>query len=90
VLGFLVATVEMFGSSLAGTHMLLKQDLAAGRLTRAELRAARRDLRERRRRGSARLRGGIRAYLRRDFHPNQVDDLARAHQRLAGLLPGVA
>jgi hypothetical protein len=90
VLGFLVATVELFGWSIAGAHMLLSQDLAAGRLTRQELRAARRDLRERRRLGSARLRSGIRAYLRRDFHPNQVDDLARAHQRLAGLLPGVA
>jgi hypothetical protein len=90
VVGFAIATLELFGWSLAATRMLLAQDLAAGRLTREELRAARRDLRERQRRGAARVRRRVRDYLRRDFHPNQVDDLARARERLAELVPGVA
>jgi hypothetical protein len=90
VVGFAIATLELFAWTLAGTHMLIAQDRAAGRITREQLRAARRDLRERRRLGAARLRSGVRAYLRRDFHPNQVDDLARARERLAGLLPGLA
>lgn len=34
-----------------------------------------------------RLGAGIRAYLRRDFHPNQVDDLQQARRRLAELGP---
>jgi len=85
VLGFALATLSLVGWTLAGTRMLLSQDLAAGRITRAELRALRRQLRDRERRASARVRGRIRDYLRRDFHPNQVDDLALARERLAAL-----
>jgi predicted metal-dependent hydrolase len=89
-LGFLLATLSLLGWTLAGTRMLLSQDLAAGRVSRGELRAMRRSLREREQRGSARVRRRIRDYLRRDFHPNQVDDLALARQRLAALDLGAA
>ena len=54
-------------------------------LTREELRAMRSALRERQQRGTSRLRQRLRDYLRRDFHPNQVDDLALARERLAAL-----
>ena len=36
-------------------------------------------------RGRRRLRAAARAYLRRDFHPDEVDDLPLAHRRLAEL-----
>lgn len=80
ILGFLLASLALFGWTFAGMRMLLRQD----GLSRAELRSQALELR--RRDGGTfprRLRAGIRAYLRRDFHPNQVDDLALAHRRLA-------
>lgn len=91
VAGFALATLSLFAWSLAGTRMLIRQDLAAGRLTRDELRTMRRELRERRRRMARSGGRRVRDYLRRDFHPNQVDDLALAKQRLAelGLEPAV-
>jgi len=86
IFGLLLATVSLFGWSIAGTRMLIKQDLAAGRITKSQLRAMRRDLRERDGgRGPSSVRHGIRDYLRRDFHPNQVDDLPLAHRRLIEL-----
>jgi len=91
VLGFGLATAVLLAWTLSGTRMLLKQDLAAGRLTRGELRATREALRERHRQGAALIRVRLRDYLRRDFHPNQVDDLALAQRRLAELgLPSAA
>lgn len=84
-LGFGLATLSLFGWTIAGTRMLIRQDLAAGRLTREQVREMRGALRERERRGAARVRQRIRDYLRRDFHPNDVDDLALAQRRLAEL-----
>ena len=83
--GFALATLSLVGWTVAGTRMLIRQDLTAGRLTREELRAMRSALRERQQRGTSRLRQRLRDYLRRDFHPNQVDDLALARERLAAL-----
>jgi predicted metal-dependent hydrolase len=88
VLGFAVATLALFAWSIAGTRMLVRQDLRAGRLDRATLRAQRRALAERD--GAEvgrRLAAAARAYCRRDFHPNQVDDLAFARRRLAEVGP---
>jgi len=83
ILGFALATLSLFGWSIAGTRMLVKQDLGSGRLSRARLTSMRRELREAEGgRGARSLRQGIRDYLRRDFHPNQADDLALAHRRL--------
>ena len=83
ILGLALATVILFGWSGFGTRMLLRQDVEAGRLTRAEVNAAAEALRERRREDWQRLKGDVRDYLRRDFHPNQVDDLAQAHAKLS-------
>jgi hypothetical protein len=80
MLGFLIATLALFGWTAAGARMLLRQDGIPGRVVR-------RQGRELRRRDGGRLnrmlRGGIRAYLRPSFHPNQTDELAVAHARLA-------
>lgn len=85
VAGFVIATLDLFGWSLLGTRMLIRQDLASGRLTRAALREMRRELAARRRHAGGSFGRRVRDYLRRDFHPNQVDDLALAHRRLAEL-----
>ncbi|MGH0031156.1 MAG: metal-dependent hydrolase [Myxococcota bacterium] len=84
-IGFVLATVVLLGWTLAGTRMLIRQDLAAGRLTKTRLREMRDALRERRERGAAQIGRRIRDYMRRDFHPNDVDDLALAQQRLREL-----
>jgi predicted metal-dependent hydrolase len=80
MLGFLLATLALFGWSGAGARMLLRQDGIPGRVVR-------RQGRELRRRDGGRLprmlRAGVRAYLRPAFHPNQTDELPLAHARLA-------
>lgn len=85
IAGLAIATVTLFGWAGIGTRMLLRQDVRAGRLQPAEVQAAAEGLRERRRKDLRRLRRDIRDYLRRDFHPNQVDDLGRAHAKLVEL-----
>jgi hypothetical protein len=88
--GLAVATLNFFGWWLAGTLMLLRQEGLGPLALRAE---ARRLRRERGDSGAptalAVLRQGIREYVRRDFHPNDVDDaaLARAYLERAGLEP---
>jgi predicted metal-dependent hydrolase len=82
LLGFALATLSLFGWTLAATRMLLRQD----GLRRAEVRRLQAELRARDGgRVPGRLLAGVRPYLRRDFHPSQVDDLERAHRRLAEL-----
>lgn len=85
VAGFLLATASLLGWTIFATRMLIKQDLAAGRVTPEQLKQMRHALREREQAGRERVRERIRDYFRRDFHPNQVDDLALAHQRLVEL-----
>ena len=80
IVGFLFATFDLWFWTWRGSRMLMRQES----LTRAHRRAARLE---------AQIRGGghtgqqlvrmIRAYLKRDFHPNQFGDLDRAHGRLA-------
>jgi predicted metal-dependent hydrolase len=80
IAGFCLATLAFFGWTLAGTRMLLRQDGIARRALREQERALRR------REGGRLLRilwAGIRAYLRPGFHPNETDELALAHARLA-------
>jgi len=82
LLGFALATLALFGWSIAGTRMLVRQD----RLDRATLACCRRQLRALDEGATPRrLWRGVRSYLRRDFHPNQVDDLPLARRRLAEL-----
>lgn len=80
IAGFLFASLDLWFWTWSGSRMLMRQD----GLTRAQRRAARRE---------ARIRDGghtgqrllqmIRAYLQRDFHPDQFGDLDRARGRLA-------
>lgn len=87
IAGFLLATVALFGWAFAGTRMLVKQD----RISRREFEAQRRVAMARDDgRGLRRIRAGVRAYFRRDFHPNQQDHLALARRRLAELMPAFA
>jgi predicted metal-dependent hydrolase len=80
ILGFLIATVELFGWTIAGMRMLLRQDAIPTR----ELRRQGRELR---RRDGGRLPrmlwAGVRRYLRPGFHPNQSDELPLAYARMA-------
>lgn len=88
VTGFLIATVSLFGWAIAGMRMLAKQD----RISRKTFEAHRREALARNdNRGVTRIRAGIRAYLRRDFHPNDGPDrLPLARARLAEVMPGLA
>lgn len=84
IAGFVVATVALFGWSIAGTRMLIRQD----RVPRARVKEQRRlALARDDGRGLRRIRAGVRAYFRRDFHPNEQDHLALARQRLSELMP---
>jgi len=81
-LGFLLATVELFGFSSLATRMLLRQDLRAGRIDRASVRVEREALRERESRIRQLVRKRARAYWRADFHPNDTNELSLARARL--------
>ena len=84
-LGYVLATIDLFGFSLLALRMLVRQDLRAGRVTREELRAQRQELRARQAAFAPALRARVRAYWRRDFHPGETDERPRAHARLAEL-----
>lgn len=88
ITGFLIATVCLFGWATAGMRMLLRQD----RISRATFEAHRREAMARNdNQGMTRIRAGIRAYFRRDFHPNDgPDQLPMARARLAEVLPTLA
>lgn len=87
ILGFLVATVVLVGWTAAGVRMFARQD-GLPRGVFAEHR--RREIAENGVRIRARIRRGLRAYLRRDFHPDETDHLAQARRRLAEVLPAFA
>jgi predicted metal-dependent hydrolase len=79
--GLAVATLCLGGFWLAGTSMLLRQDRRQGR------RGAIRQWREVSRRsliGERLFLRGIREYVRRDFHPSQIENLDLARNYLAG------
>ena len=87
IAGFVIATIALFGWSFAGTRMLIKQD----RISRAQFKEQRRlALARDDGRGLKRIRAGVRAYFRRDFHPNEHDHLALARRRLGELMPQFA
>lgn len=88
ILGYLLASASLLGWSGAGARMLLRQD----GVSRREARALRRQLEQRvDPQLVAYVRGQLLGYFRRDFHPNQVDDLDLARARLAeiDLVPAV-
>ncbi len=81
-LGFVLATVDLFGFSIAAMRMLLKQDKAAGRSTDEDMARSRNEMKERQERMAPEMKRRIRAYWRRDFHPNDEDDHALAYAKL--------
>jgi predicted metal-dependent hydrolase len=69
--GFVVASPALFGWTWVGTRMLLRQDGVDRQATRAEFRRLRRVTNAQMERALA---AGVRAYRRRDFHPDEKDD----------------
>lgn len=85
--GFFIATIALFAWSAAGTRMLIRQDGLPRHVVKEHRRLAFDRAGDR---AVSRFRTGIRAYLRRNFHPNESDHLELAHQRLAELMPSLA
>jgi hypothetical protein len=81
VAGLVIATIGLLGFWRLATRQLIAQDLAAGRITRAELRAQRRQARARGQDQAFVLRA-IAAYLRPCFHPDDHDNYALARRYL--------
>jgi predicted metal-dependent hydrolase len=82
IFGFALATLVLFGWTIAGTRMLLRQDRMSRRAANAEIKRLRRVTNDQMERA---VKAGIRAYLRRDFHPNQKDDSELARRGLAAI-----
>ncbi len=87
IAGFAVATICLVIWTLAGTRMLLRQDHIGRDAARAEEQRLRRVTGDQMERA---IRRGIRAYLRRDFHPDQQDDSAASRRGLAAIGEPVA
>lgn len=89
IIGFLIATIALFGWSGYATRMLVRQD----RIPKETFREHQRQMFKRTEmRGIKRLKEGLRAYFRRDFHPSNYGDLIElGHRRLeqVGLPAGV-
>lgn len=84
IVGYLLATVVLFGWSGFATRMLLRQE----RLSQTEIAQQRRRMRAQEKPEVVRtVRQSALAYFRRDFHPSQIDDLPLAHSRLADIEP---
>ncbi|HEX2676394.1 MAG TPA: metal-dependent hydrolase, partial [Polyangiales bacterium] len=87
ILGFLLASVVIMGFTGRGMRMLLSADALAGRITREQFAAARREMRE----GKAlafrkAMLPALLKYFVPGFHPNQQDDSAL----LARVAPEIA
>ncbi len=85
IFGFLLASLFIGGYSAVVSRRLMRQDGMSG----ADIRAAREALFAKHQRTDgpaiAFAAKQLRAYLRRDFHPDEIDDLEMAHARLAEL-----
>lgn len=80
IFGYLLASATLLLWAGVGARMLLRQD----GFTRRQVRAMRRELEQRADPElNAHVGRQLRAYFRRDFHPNDVDDLDLAHARLS-------
>lgn len=84
IAGFLIATIVISTWTVAGIRMLARQD-GLPRGVFAEHR--RREMAENGHRSASRIRAGLRAYFRRDFHPDETDCLPLARRRLGEVLP---
>ena len=80
IAGYLLASAVLLTLAGLGCRMLLRQD----GIPKARVRQLQRELEGRADPELiAQTRSQLRAYFRRDFHPNQVDDLDLAYARLA-------
>ena len=79
ILGFAIASLTLLGWTLLGLRLLNRHDGVGSREAR---RLGLLISRENDFRMEHALRAGIKAYLRRDFHPNDRDDLPLARARL--------
>jgi predicted metal-dependent hydrolase len=79
ITGFVVASLALLGWTWLGTRMLLRQDGVDQRTARAEFRRLRRVTNAQMERALA---AGVRAYRRRDFHPDEKDDSALVRRGL--------
>lgn len=80
IVGFLIATVTLFGWTGYATRMLVRQDKIPRKLFAEHQRQMfkRTDMR-----GIERLKEGLRAYFKRDFHPSQYgESIELGHRRL--------
>ncbi len=80
IAGFVIATIVLFGWSGYATRMLARQD----HISKKEFAEHERQMFARNdRRGLKRLKAGLKAYFRRDFHPSHYgDDIELGHRRL--------
>jgi len=80
IVGFLIATVTLFGWSAYATRMFVRQD----RVPRKVIAEHRQQMFKRMEKGGIkRLKEGLRAYFRRDFHPSQYgESIELGHRRL--------
>jgi len=77
IAGFLLSTLSITGHTTYAFNMLKRQDLAAGRVTRAQLAQGARALLHGRQRHFLRLVfTSMVKYFKPGFHPNQQDDSA--------------
>ena len=83
IAGFLIASLFIGGYSAVVSRRLMRQD----GMKSADIRAARKAMFARHQGRDAEAIGfagrQLKAYFRRDFHPNEIDDLKLAHDRLA-------
>jgi hypothetical protein len=82
IFGFAVATICLAAWTITGTRMLLRQDRMSRRAAKAEIKRLRQVTNDQMERA---LSAGIKVYLRRDFHPNQIDDSAVARRGLSAI-----
>lgn len=80
--GLFFATIALLGFWRLATRMLVRQDIAAGRTTRADLVRERKDARARGQ-DFAFVRRSILEYLRPSFHPDDRDNYALARDWLS-------
>ncbi len=84
-LGYVLATLDLFGFSAFAARMLLRQDVQAGRLRRADVKGQRAALQAAQAQFAEPMKARVRAYWRADFHPSETDERPQAYAKLAEL-----
>ncbi len=79
MVGYAIATVTLFGWAAIATRMLIRQDVAAGRLDGPTIAKHRAAMQEKEAQLAPIVRHKIKDYRRRDFHPDDTDELPEAY-----------